>query len=198
MSTLYSKTIFVVLLSTLIISGCTTNNMKQTVNNQSILSVSDLQFWQLEGKIAFKSPEDKFSASLHWQQRAENTTLNLLSMFGTNIFKLATTPNLSTILVDGKTYQDSNSERLLYSITGRSIPVNELSLAIKGVTPPSASNVIMENEKPSELTFVDSLNQHWAVTYQEYKVFKNLRLPSKINLRSGDISVKIHVKKWIY
>ena len=71
----------------LLLAGCaTTQPQRDQVNwNQERTRLEQLTHWQLSGKMAIITPQQKGSARLNWQQDGEDYRLNLTSLIGTSI-----------------------------------------------------------------------------------------------------------------
>ena len=179
------------------LSGCSsTKPIPDLTSNKEVVDAKELTLWQLQGKLAFKSKEEKFSANLNWYQQHQDMTVNLLSFLGTSLFKLSTSPKQSILEVDGQVYESFDAEHLLYSTTGRRIPVHQLSKLVKGVVPAGMKAQTDEHGQLLRVEFKDSLNTRWLITYQEFKTFKQLRLPTKLKLASDTETIKIQIKQW--
>ena len=71
-----------------LISGCALfNRPTKTPTNQTLPASHNqtLQHWQLKGKLIFKSPAEKFSANLLWQQQGKLSDIRLNTFLGISI-----------------------------------------------------------------------------------------------------------------
>ncbi|MGL5224749.1 MAG: lipoprotein insertase outer membrane protein LolB, partial [Aeromonas sp.] len=74
----------------LALAGCATvSPQRDHVNwQQERTRLEGLTHWQLSGKMAIITPQQKGSARLNWQQTGDDYRLNLTSLIGTNILEL--------------------------------------------------------------------------------------------------------------
>jgi outer membrane lipoprotein LolB len=176
--------------------------IKSSEQHQAQLAA--LQNWQIEGRLGFKSPEKKFSASLNWSQETDNYELKLSSVLGTSLLEMRGQSAHHQLEVDGKDYQDSDPGQLIWRITGWQIPVAHFPKWIKGQ--------ISSNDKllTSPQGWVEQIQPQclacsaWLITYGNYQLLDKdagdqLWLPHKIVLKNSDTknTIIIRVDEWI-
>ena len=81
-------------------------------------AVAALAHWQVQGKLIFKSPQKKFSASLNWAQNRDEADLRVTSFLGISVFKMRSNQYSATLEADGETYSSHDPESLLLRTTG--------------------------------------------------------------------------------
>ncbi|WP_199609334.1 lipoprotein insertase outer membrane protein LolB [Flocculibacter collagenilyticus] len=204
---LYKKHGFIALFYLFLLAGCSSHSLKHTPTDTNYKHVNELKNWHIKGKLAFKSPQDKFSANLNWVYQDKNYQLKLLTFLGTSIFTLESQSESKhkpfKLDVEGEQYFSDNVDELIWSITGRHLPISDLPTLIKGdvaiKNKTSKQYIIERNElgQLNKLTFTDNNGRVWQIHYLTYAKTNGLLLPTNIKLRSSDISVKIAISEWI-
>ena len=157
-------------------------------------TLSHLQNWHLNGKIAVQTTEDSGSATVDWVQNNNSYTVSLLGPLGANGLKLTGQPGLVTLtMADGKRFTASNPEELLAKQWGFHLPVSYLRYWIRGLPVPgvAASNQFDASHRLMNLT-----QDGWQVQFLNYTHSHNLDLPSKLFITSSTTKVKILIYSW--
>ncbi len=200
----FSIPLFGIMVLTILLSGCTTVKKPQVavkVYQDEILrqkALETLTSWRINGKLVFKSPQKKFSASLYWQQKARYSDIRLTAFLGTSIMKMQSFADHSTLEADGKVYHSNSPEQLLYQTTGITLPVNELPDWMKGASKDYQQHQLEFDalHRIKRIKLRDSSNQMWQIDYLEYTHVEQYQLPKKIRLTGGDINALIKISQW--
>lgn len=158
-----------------------------------------MQQWQIEGRMAFKSRDEKFSANLNWQQVSAKYDIKLTSFIGTSIMHMQGEPGAVQLTADGQDYQDSDASLLIASITGWNIPVEQLPAWLKGQVSKQDRVIFSPEGLLQQLKPSCALCDDWAITYSAYKQVKDVWLPHQIqlnNLNQTDNQIKIRINQW--
>lgn len=199
------KWLFVLLM---LLVGCSTtepvNDITQGYSsdiNERAKNVALLRSWQVKGKIAFITSEERQSASLFWSKSSNNQQLNLTTYLGINVLKLISTEGEHTIEVDGKTYKSDNLDHLIESLIDIRFPADALTHWIKGIAYNQNDSVTFNevSKLPSSLTSYYNSHQ-WQIEYLSYQtLIKNsltIALPNKIKITSEDLTIHIAINNW--
>ena len=161
--------------------------------------LAKLQQWKIEGRMAFKNSAEKFSANLNWQQDASQYDIRLTSFIGTSLMHMQGEPGTVLLQADDQNYQDSDASRLIASITGWNIPVEQLPAWLKGQFSQhdgveySAEGLLQQLQPRCENC------DAWAITYSAYKQVDEVWLPHQIqlnNLAQANNLIKIRINQW--
>jgi outer membrane lipoprotein LolB len=165
------------------LAGCASAPPPKNIdtNTQQIL-LSDFESWQLSGRLAFKSPEEKFSANLNWQQQQQAYNLKLTNFLGISLMTMQGFDGYAEIESDDQLYTGHDPERLIQKITGWNIPVGRLGTWIKGQAEKQDYAVFDENGLLQELVPKCDKCDQWTITFAQYEQVDALWLPHKINL----------------
>jgi len=202
------KHALIIFFSGVFLSSCSTTKHASDQSIQSIQSIEQrnqqlliLNKWQLKGKIAFLQAKKRESASINWTVNNKNQKLNLSTYLGISVLKLTSSNGLHTIKVDGKRYQSSDLETLIYSLTQLTLPVQALSYWLKGLPYQSSDHI----EYHTETQLPTSLKSHyddrlWHIKYGKYKNIKNrstnMQLATKVTISQGDLTIKLAINNW--
>ena len=166
---------------------------------QHQLDLAQLQNWQVEGRMAFKSSQEKFSANINWRQDKDQYDIKLTTFIGTSIMHMQGQPGLVKLEADDKSYQDSDASVLIHSITGWNIPVENLAAWLKGQVE-MKDRVVFSSEGLLQELLPRCIDcQHWKIEYSAYKQVDSYWLPHQIklnNLVQSDNQIKIRIKQW--
>ena len=178
----------------LLTTGCVTH---KTINVNDIAAIDNLpEFWTLSGRLAFKTSEESFSASLNWQQERENYKLRLSKLIGGTLLQMETINNRTTLEFDNKEFTDSNPERLLRQITGWQLPVRDFKYWITGRLNPENVNIINSKRDEQNRLWSFSTSEGWQVKYKDYKVYSGKALPYNIVLTRQGVTLKLRISDW--
>lgn len=201
---LNSLSIIAVLILSQLLTGCAIFQPKSTTTpiNQTQAAVKKLKNWQLKGKLIFKSPEEKFSASLNWAQQQQNTDIRLTTFLGISILKLKQSEQQAKLEYDGNTYQADNAAQLLAKHTNLHWPIDQMQEWIKGVsTTPGQMIQYNQNQQISQITLLDNHGNPWQLKYPQYMAVehqgKSYQLPKQVRLQNQQMTIIIKISRWI-
>lgn len=153
-----------------------------------------LDDWSATGKIALRNGEQSESASLSWEQRQSDTTVQLSGPLGLQATELRS---------DGRTLAVSQGESLrLFDLstpdvmaqeTGWDLPLAALPHWLKGIPAPTPP--------PDVLDIADDLLQTlqqagWRIRYERYQQVGVYFLPTRLTLESGATRAKVIIQHW--
>ena len=151
-----------------------------------------LTSWQLQGQIAFITPQSRNSASINWQQYSNDFSLNLSGPLGIHVLSLDRSAGLSTLtLEDDRQYQSMDTQQLINQLSPLPIPVNELRYWILG--DPLTQTVSLD--KYGRVTQA----QHalgWQIHYTSYQWVNDIWLPQNMVISKDDMRIKIITRNW--
>jgi len=204
--TIFYRLIFLSLLL-IIINGCSSKAPSKVtlITNQSIEQrnsiVSNINDWQLNGKIAFIQGKQREATSIRWQYKQSNNSqkLDLNAYLGLNVLHLESKNGIHTIEVDGQSYQSKNLDQLITSLTGFTLPTKALTFWLKGLAfnPQDKVDYHQDTQLPSALKSQYN-NEHWHIQYDNYQQVGNVQLATKFTIKQNDLLIRISVKKWTF
>ncbi|GGQ17934.1 lipoprotein insertase outer membrane protein LolB [Shewanella litoralis] len=184
-----------VIFTLLLLTGCTITPSEQ-FNPIDVSQASQAKSWELQGKIAVKTADDKFSTNLYWLHQPAENDLRLTTVLGTTVLTLTTNQGMATLDVDGKTYHDSNAQDLLTGISGWSIPLDSLPLWITGQTGSNDNIVSYHSDGTIKQLISSDPQSDWHVTFMSWQQQSGAMVPKLLKIERDDVQIKIQSNQW--
>ena len=183
------------LVVSLLLSGCV-SKPEINLTQVNVTNVEQAKSWEMQGKLAVKTTEDKFSTNLYWLHTENSNELRLTTMLGTTVMSLKSDAKGAMLILDGKTYRDDDPERLLSRLTGWSIPIDILPLWITGQI--SATDQVLSTDDANRPQKVQSHfgDTPWQVVFKSWQTQSGAQLPKLLELTREDIRLKIQISQW--
>jgi outer membrane lipoprotein LolB len=145
-------------------------------------------------RIAVQTEGKGFSGRLHWQHNANQDEIALFSPLGGQVARMQKNVDGVTLTdANGNTQRAVNAESLTQNLLGWQLPLQGLadwSLGQPHSTPIQALSL-------DERGLITSLKQDdWLISYDQYSEKNKHLLPSKIVLRSKNLTLKILIEEW--
>lgn len=166
------------------------------LRNQSLARKSA---WTLNGKIALRYQDENWNFSLLWLQRALNQyQMDIKNpLTGSVVARLNKMPTgVSLQSNDGKTYRDTDEERLLQRQASVNLPLKGMQYWVRGLTSPSSqidSLVLDAQGRPLEIQ-----QAGWKIVYSRYVNNRFDAMPGRavITRASDNVYLKMIAKSW--
>lgn len=159
-------------------------------------SITGLQQWRIDGRLAINNGEQAWNLNLQWQQQGDNYLIDLSGPFGSGHVQLQGGQQ-GVVLRDNdqQTFTAANAEELLYDKTGVYMPVTALRYWVIGIPEPQRAQ-LPAFDAQGRLARLQQAN--WHVTYRRYAQANGLALPDKIFLVRDDkqYDVRLVVDQW--
>ncbi len=156
--------------------------------------ISEIDGWQINGKIGIRAPQDSGSGTLFWLQRQDYFDIRLSGPLGRGATRLTGRPDAVTLEVAGQgRFEADSPEALVETQLGWRLPVSNLLWWIRGLpAPDSRSRIALDGNGR-----LASLEQDgWQVEYLNYRDEGGYALPSRIKLAGRDLRITLVVKDW--
>jgi len=211
--TVKGLSLFTLLMSVLIISGCSRINTpppssvvppkppasQQQAWQQRQSFLGKKSNWRLDSKVSLRFDDENLIFKLNWAQQPANNYIIQINnpITGALISKLSRTNSVVSLLADnGRTYRDNDEERLLQSQTGLKIPVKGLQYWVRGLTSPQykVDQLVLDSAgRPRTMQ-----QAGWKIVFTSYVNNGSNALPRKINLSRGaeNIFIRVVAKSW--
>jgi outer membrane lipoprotein LolB len=156
--------------------------------------LSQLDGWEINGKIGIRAPKDSGSGTLYWLQRQDYYDIRLSGPLGRGAARLTGRPGQVSLEVANQgRYEAATPEELLEQQLGWKLPVSHLSWWVRGLpAPDSKSQLTLDGD--SRLAGLDQ--DGWRVEYLSYAEQNGYWLPERIKLHGQDLDVTLVVKDW--
>lgn len=160
---------------------------------------AQMQQWQLKGRVGLQLREQNWSFGLDWAQRGnsqyEMQIKNPLTG-GLMATVMETGSQVTLKAADGKTYQDTDAERLLAKQLKMNLPLKNLQYWARGIPSPMAAVDDVKLDAAGRPTRLQQAG--WVIDYPSYEGNDGGALPSKIQLEKASerIKAKVVAKEW--
>lgn len=155
--------------------------------------------WNLQSKISLRYRDENLIFGLKWLQRPVNLYIMQISnpLTGALIAKLSRDARGVSLLADnGRTYRDTDEERLLQNQSGVRMPVKGMQYWVRGITSPQykVDKLVLDNAGRPQSIY----QAGWKINYASYLNSNFNAAPRKIILtRSIDkVYLKVIAKNW--
>lgn len=184
-----------------LLSGCTL--LQQDVEAPSSVNwkthqarLALLQQWTASGKVAVRTAETADSASLVWQQRGEDTDLQLSGPLGVGATSIHSDGRQLDIHRGGEHRTlDISTPDAMTSSTGWDLPIQALSHWLKGL--PSPESEVLGLSVDPRTGLLQSLRQDgWEIQYNAYAQFEGFTLPTRLQIKRDTTVARVVIAQW--
>ena len=162
--------------------------------NERLAYLQQTDEWGVSGRIAMRTPEDAWSASLKWQQRDTDFDIQLFGPLGGKALSVTGGKDYVVLTTDeGETFSEQNAAALIYRQTGWHVPVDSLHYWARAMQIPG-QDALVEHDKNGRLTRLQQAG--WDIHYQDYQVVDQLEMPRKLRLENKNFTVKLIFRGW--
>lgn len=185
-----------------LLAGCAGLTSREAVEGQGTPAdwqahkkqITQLDGWQINGKIGIRAPRDSGSATLFWLQRQDYYDIRLSGPLGGGAARLTGRPGNILLEVSNRgRYQAESPEALLREQLRLDLPVSNLLWWIRGLpAPDSRSRITLDSD--SHLARLEQ--DGWQVEYQRYAEQNGYALPERLKLYGQDLEITLVIKDW--
>ena len=206
---------WIVLLSvitSLLLSACSQNRnvapaknpLVQTADKNTAWKMRQQQLakkpnWTLISKIVLRYREDHWNFGLNWNQRNINNYQMQIKnpLTGAIIAKLDKKPQqVSLLSSDGRTYRDTDEERLLQRQSGVQLPLKGMQYWVRGLSSPQykVDKLTLDAQGRPQVIY----QAGWKISYSRYLSNRFDAMPRKVVItRDKDsLYLKMIAKQW--
>ncbi|HTO18749.1 MAG TPA: lipoprotein insertase outer membrane protein LolB [Pseudomonas sp.] len=158
------------------------------------VQISQIDGWQITGKLGLKTPDESGSATLQWLQRQSYFDIRLSGPLGQGASRLTGRPGATELEIANQgRYSAESPEALLEEQLGWQLPVSHLLWWVRGLPEPdSRSQLILDaDSRLARLT-----QDEWRVDYLSYLEQDGFALPSRLKLYGKDLEITLVIKDW--
>lgn len=156
--------------------------------------LTQLDGWQINGKVGIRAPKDSGSATLFWLQRQEYYDIRLSGPLGRGAARLTGRPGNASLEVAGQgRFVAASPEELLGEQLGWSLPVSHLVWWVRGLPAPDSKSRVSLN---TDSRLANLEQDGWKIEYLSYVEQNGYWLPERVKLHGPDLDVTLVVKDW--
>lgn len=158
--------------------------------------VASLDHWFLKGRIALRTPEDGWSATLHWRQQGDKFNLRVIAPFGQGTIELYGRTGGEVTLVDNENrhYTAADATTLMRETLGWSVPVAGLAYWVRGLPARGGEISAAIPDAQGRLRSLDQMG--WHLQIDGYTKALGRSLPHKLTVSNEQLEVKLVVQSW--
>jgi outer membrane lipoprotein LolB len=147
-------------------------------------ALDPLDAWEIRGRIALRTADDGWQASLLWVRTRDRHDIDLVGPLGSGHVRLRQDAAGAELRdSDRQVLRDSSAENLLLRATGWQLPVNGLSYWVRGLPAPGTADARTLDEW-GRLRTLRQLG--WQVEFLGYEQFESIELPNKLFISRAD------------
>lgn len=157
--------------------------------------LSQLESWQVRGKLSVTSPDDSVTGYLTWDQNQQQYDLFISGPFGSGASRLTGDRQQASLTLPGwdKPETATSPEQLMLAHMGWNFPVSDIHYWVKGQ--PSPGN--QAQAEYDEHGLLAHLQQHgWDIRYSRYQQQNGYWLPGLIKISGYNFRFVFSIKEW--
>jgi outer membrane lipoprotein LolB len=186
-----------------LLAGCSTFGSREALQGQGTpqqwsqhkAQLSQLDGWQINGKVGIRAPKDSGSGTLFWLQRQDYYDIRLSGPLGRGAARLTGRPGSNVVLevANQGRFEAPTPEALLEEQLGWKLPVSHLVWWVRGLPAPDSKSTL----NVDSMGRLASLQQDgWSLEYLSYTEQNGYSLPERIKLHGQDLDVTLVIKDW--
>lgn len=157
-------------------------------------SLTCLDHWQLEGKLALAAKDEGWSANLDWRQNGEAFEMQLSGPFGLGGLRLAGDRRHVVVRDGDEVYRYAAApEGVIRRQFGMTIPVAGLSYWVRGTPRPELA-AVPKLDRYGRLSRLEQSG--WTIRYRSYASRGGPDLPKRLVMTRPDVRLKLVVDDW--
>ncbi len=193
---------FLLFLFLAVLIGCSAteirnSEIKTVVIQPGVGKLAEGGRYALVGRISVHNLQQKFSATVNWQHRADEDQILLFSPLGQTIARIEQDiSGVRLITAEPALHQAENIERLTQQVLGWVLPLSGLHFWVRGFHSPLT---IAELDLDRNGRIVAIRQDEWKI---HYSMFFPLRpgmqeLPKLLELNRDNLKIKLMIDRWI-
>ena len=186
----------------LLASGCSTFTPREVLQGQGNAQAwqvhkaqtSQIDGWQISGKLGIRAPQDSGSGTLFWLQRQDYFDIRLSGPLGRGAARLTGRDGAVNLEIANQgRYQGESAQELLGEQLGWQLPVSQLHWWIRGLPAPgSRSQLTLDSDSRLAALQQDG----WQLQFLDYRDQHGFSLPQRLKAQRGELQIILVIKDW--
>ncbi|PQJ53922.1 lipoprotein insertase outer membrane protein LolB [Psychrosphaera saromensis] len=185
----------IIVLLAAFLSSCGLLNKPSDPDFKLPADINKLKSWTVRGKVLIKTDTENVSGYFYWHKDLETNQFSLNAFIGINILSLTTENGISTLEFGGSVYQDTNPTRLIQTVTGLDLPIENLEFWVRGQLTGTEKHIVRGSQNIKQFVQINK-QQKWQVKYSKYQKQNIYHLPMAISLTGKNTKLKLSVSSW--
>jgi outer membrane lipoprotein LolB len=177
------------LLPLLLLSACATAPVGQTERRATAPS----QAFSLNGRVAIKQNEQRFSSGVVWTHEMQKDEILLLAPLGQTVARIERTAQGVRLDAADKHTTAPDAESLTQQTLGWRLPLTGLQYWVQGVPLPDVEAVV-ERDELGRITQL--LQNGWTIHYTRYASDTATSLPLRLTLERAELTFQLLIDSW--
>ncbi|MCC7135633.1 MAG: outer membrane lipoprotein LolB [Nitrosomonas sp.] len=193
---------FLLFLFLVVLIGCSATEIRNSEIKTVVIQpgsgkLAEESSYALTGRLSVHNLQQKFSATVNWQHRADEDQILLFSPLGQTIARIEQDiSGVRLITAEPALYQAENIERLTQQVLGWVLPLSGLHFWVRGFHSPLT---IAELDLDRNGRIIAIRQDGWNIYYS---IFFPLRpgmqeLPKLLELSRDNLKIKLVIDRWI-
>lgn len=156
--------------------------------------ISQLDAWDINGKLAMRSQAQSGSGVLFWLQRQDYFDIRVTGPLGQGATRLTGRPGQIRLTTPHLDQHAASAEALMQEQLGWSLPVSNLLWWVRGLPAPGSKHTLQLNDD----SLAARLEQDgWQLEFARYQSLPDgSLLPERILLKGPQLQLTLVVKQW--
>lgn len=187
------------------LSACSFTTQKPNTGipnwQQHVANLSELEQWQLEGKLGYRDSNGGGSAWLNWRQNQHDFNVTLNGPFGAGTTRITGTQQHAQLQRAGHDpITASSPAALTEQLFGWQWPVEQLQFWARGIPAPNIAQQTSSHNLDGTLAALEQSN--WTLQFSNYQKItsgpedRDWILPGKIKGQKGEYRFTLIIKNW--
>jgi outer membrane lipoprotein LolB len=156
--------------------------------------LAGVERWQLDGKLAVRTPQQSESARVQWAQDGDSFDIRLSGPAGLKATRIYGMPGGVRFEQGERRESAGSAEALSERLIGWPLPAAGLTYWLRGLpardVPPQAASY-------TEQGWLAELEQAgWQLHFSQHQPVGNVVLPGRIEAARGDVRITVIIKQW--
>jgi outer membrane lipoprotein LolB len=182
------------LLLLLALTACATPPAREP--SPTVLDLASPRYsnWQIRGRVSLVKGDQGWHANLNWRENAGRYQLDLSGPLGQGAVRLegdAAGVRLRT--ANGHDYVAEDADALVQAATGWQLPVAGIRYWVRGVPVPGRPALV---ETDADRRLVSLTQSGWKIRYERFQDVDGRAWPTRMQLTTDDLSVRLVVDDW--
>lgn len=186
------------LLTLLLLAGCAGVAPRAPVDPERAWQLhrerlTEVEAWQLNGRLAIRTQDEAWHANLHWLQRENRYRVRLTGPLGQGSLRLEGTPQFVQLRTgQGESAVSSDPEELLYRQFGWRVPIGALRYWVLGLPAPGPAERSLDDQGRLRTLQQDG----WTIRFMDYRLMEGLEVPGRIFANRDGAEVRLVLGEW--
>lgn len=157
--------------------------------------LSQLQHWQVRGKMSVRTPDDSATGYLDWKQDGRTYDIYIAGPLGQGATRLTGDRRHAELTLPGwdAPREAESAEELMLLYMGWNFPVSDIRYWVKG-QPSPRGDVLAEYDDSGLLSRMEQYG--WEITYSRYSQQSGYWVPGLVKVSGYDFRFTFSIREW--